>query len=49
MPFGIHCLRRKGQAVSSLPQVVATSLLIKEDLQVFSVGQLICLAHPDRE
>jgi hypothetical protein len=46
---GIRQAARKGQAVSSPPQAVATSLLIKEDLRIFEVRRSVRLAYPDRD
>jgi len=43
---GIRQAARKGQAVSSPPQAVATSLLIKEDLPVLQLGDQFVLLIP---
>jgi hypothetical protein len=45
----IHQAERKGQAVSGLPQAVATSLLIKEVFWVCTVKRSVRLAYPDRD
>ena len=37
---------RKGRAVSSPPQAVATSLLVEEDMRIFAVGDQFVLLTP---